>query len=469
MQLKDIYADATRKITLDLLKKENTGFDPVSKHLTWKITVNASKTPLGRVCITDELPEGLSYVAGSAKIRGLDDSNWPDDASYWPSLTDGKEVTVNAQGTQVQFDIPKELTASIKPTDGIVIVFQTKVDVDREEFMKAPTVSFANRVSMTSDENTVPITATNTAQLINKPLKKDMPNAQGNAIPYKISLNPLGMHILQGNPAEGLHLTDKLGRGLVLDENSVKRFHAVPTTILQNGAYVTILEPKPTDKGTPVKSDELAYDMVENTFHIPIPDETQPYVITYTAYATKGGTVENTIQLEGSFFESSEQKEQSHTFTLKSDSSARLSLPADLFWSLAGAKFRLYKDAVCMKPAGSEETTGENDVIVSQSVTNEKKSAKPAKPSKPNSTDGAGGSNSSPSVTNNMVTPVKAGSNMTENTVPATAAADMQAAVYAGIPKTGVEDRLWVWITGLCLCLAGAAVSMFCRRQKNKK
>lgn len=311
-------AAASESVDLEVLKKEVAEYDPKNQEIVWRITVNHGEAPLSDIEITETLPDGLTYVEGSAKISAPEQEE--------------KDMTpltgVASSAGKVAFSVPEQT-----PPAAQWLLFRTKVDVDAEEYEKQETVIYQNHISMTNAEGTTPI-ADCDFELINNPLKKTNVY-EGNVINYTVSLNPLGAELLTTMDGAKLYMKDQLGDCLFLDVDSVKITEASQTVALVNGKYLVSLEP--LGGGALVK--DVAYNTAENSFQIEIPDASKPYVITYTAYATRGGELTNTVSLVGSKLPTDgDLKSNKNNFTLDATSGARLRLPAGKFLSFSVKK-----------------------------------------------------------------------------------------------------------------------------------
>ena len=313
-----LTATASKTVDLEVLKKEVAEYDAADQEIVWRVTVNNSKTPLSTIAITETLPDGLTYVEGSAKIGAPSTEE-----ENMPALTG-----VSSSGGKVIFTVPNQDTPVAR-----WLLFRTKVDVNAKTYEDAETVTYSNHISMTNGEGSTP-QADCKFELINNPLMKTSVY-EGNVIDYTVSLNPLGADLLEKMAGATLYMKDQLGDCLYLDVDSVKIAEAQQTATLVNGKYQVTL--KPSDTWRPVT--DVAYNTAENFFQIEIPDAAKPYVITYTAYATRGGDLTNTVSLVGSKLPvDSGLKSNKNNFTLDATSGARLRLPAGKFLSFSVKK-----------------------------------------------------------------------------------------------------------------------------------
>lgn len=325
----DMTVTATETVNLDVLKKEVSSYDAAKQEIVWRLKVNTSKVPLSKATITETLPQGLSYVDGSAKIGA------PNTEESAMSALNGVEQKDGA----IIFTLPDQTAPTAQ-----WLLFRTKVDVNTEEYKEETEITYSNQISMKNAEGSDPA-ATCDFTLINNPLTKTSVN-DGNRIEYTVSLNPLGVDLSENLDGAVLYMKDQLGDCLFLDVDSVKIAAAKQVTYWDGRAYKVKLEP--IGDGTPVA--DVDYHTAENFFQIAIPDATKPYVITYTAYATRGGELTNQVSLIGSKLpENGALESQTHSFNLSASAGARLRLPAGKFLSFSVKKVKgdgnLLKDA----------------------------------------------------------------------------------------------------------------------------
>ena len=257
----------------DALVKNMPTYAPDSHILTWTISLNKRGANLGTVQVEDWLPQGVSYVDGSAKVDG----------------------------------IPIE----VSQMEGNGIVFQI------EQVTNAETLTYQTEVSETVLKAKRKVSLTNQAQLYiwedNKWQDTIMPNDAkrkktvtidqpvitkeavvgkengSNKIDYRIEINPSGVDLLNGQEGK-IWILDELGDGLILNEDSIQLYKASANN--QNGSLVL-------SKGQLETDTQISVDSVYHTFTVILPKSNQPYILTYTTYATRLKNLSNRASLQG--------------------------------------------------------------------------------------------------------------------------------------------------------------------------
>lgn len=166
-------------------------YDPSTRTLTWELFLNERAANLGSVKIEELLPDGMTYVEGSARIgynRNDGNSTTPLEAEQVVSGTDGSLTFFLENITsfcRIQFDV--------------------QVDVER---LTRETTAFSNTAKLFVIDEADPeqpwvqtASASETARLVNKLLTKTSGGVTGSgsssnrSVTYTVQLNPLGMNL----------------------------------------------------------------------------------------------------------------------------------------------------------------------------------------------------------------------------------------------------------------------------------
>lgn len=348
-EVSPITVQASQNATVTVLQKATTHYDPATKQITWKLTVNKSGVPLTGVTIEDTLPKGLHYVSGSAKI---------DDQQFDESNIRNNEPTLTFN-LQDQADKTK-LELSYKTS-----IESTEVD----EFLSSLTVSFKNKAKLISKQYASGVSVERVFRLTNQPLTKEAPKelTKDNKVQYTVKLNPLGIKLLPEGDATKLSLTDKLSAGLYPDIDSVKVYSGnVSATPYNDPCGINMTAGKDL-----ISIPGIRYDSTENTIIIPDLEDETPYYITYEAYATRTDVeLKNEVSLVGSRMPvDSTLDSTNHNLQFHASSGATFGMPPSFFSievtkvdasnkliTTAKAEFGLYKDSACTQLISSGPT-----------------------------------------------------------------------------------------------------------------
>ncbi len=271
---KNIVSQAIRWVAGgDALVKNMPTYTPDSHILTWTISLNQRGANLGTVQVKDWLPQGVSYVDGSAKVDGV-----PIEVSQ-----------INGNGIVFQIE---------QVTNAKTLTYQTEVS---ETVLKAKRkVSLTNQAQLYiwEDNKWQDTILPNDAKrkktvTIDQPVitKEAMVGKENgsNKIDYRIEINPSGVDLLNGQE-ENVWLLDELGDGLILNEDSIQLYEANVSN--QNGSLVL-------SKGQLKADTQISVDSVYHTFTVILPKSNQPYILTYTTYATRLKNLSNRVSLQG--------------------------------------------------------------------------------------------------------------------------------------------------------------------------
>ncbi|MEX1307184.1 MAG: SpaA isopeptide-forming pilin-related protein [Eubacteriales bacterium] len=133
-------------VTAELINKlNNQGYNTSNGYITWRIRINRSQTTLTDPVITDQIPDGLEYVTGSATINnGASDS-------YFTYVEDTDSSSGYTGTLTYDFD-PSSTTDTI--TDEYTITFYTRVTNPEIYANNAFIDNWRNEATLTLDGGT---------------------------------------------------------------------------------------------------------------------------------------------------------------------------------------------------------------------------------------------------------------------------------------------------------------------------
>lgn len=283
---KDATASAYVPVSLTVLRKwPMRSYDTTTNRLHWEIRLDEQSAPLGTVRVTDTLPDGVTYVPGSATVDGqpIDETD-----------TGGNYVSV--EGNQLVFYL-QNVSAQKN------IQFYTTVDTNAPEFLQKQEKAFLNTAKLEvfdNDQWVQTATAQETARLKYSILQKTAQLVDGTETGvkeahYTVKINPMRTE-LAVTEGETVVVQDTLADGLVLDLESVKLYQGVTPPVDKPGASTHTYTPK-INAGEDLEV-EPQFDAVLNRLEVPLPASDQPYVLTYTAYVTRTGVdLDNQVRL----------------------------------------------------------------------------------------------------------------------------------------------------------------------------
>lgn len=309
---------------------------------TVQANINQSTNEHGKVdvagqpiTITDTLPQGMSYVPGSATYNAHTD--------WWPHRVEGKEITPTITGGTMNFSIDtKDLTRD----DGTCFAY-AEVTYKTVAKSTGKDVVFSNHAeagSGSTNFGSSDATVKGTTKVIDKS-GKQVDNS--NHIKYTIKVNPQGADLIKNN--DTLTLTDVMDAKATFVNSSLKTANSLTGAIVTAKATVDSVKDKdgnPTTKLT-----------------IDLPDST-PITVTYEVIPSgKAGDkvhLSNTAQLSGVEEGSSTTK---NDWTIHNAGAGTVGAAgtlqinkadaSDLSRPLKGAKFELYKVDMSRLPAGT--------------------------------------------------------------------------------------------------------------------
>lgn len=218
----DASAVSQIKVSGTILKKWPMGtYYTTDNKLQWELVLNDRNAPLGTIQVIDQLPEGMQYVPGSAKLDGqpISETNAGDDGNY-----------VSQEGQSIIFHLNNIQAKQYR------VLFTTTVDPNASVVKQNKQVRFRNQATVKvwseSDQKWIQTaTASETATLNYSVLKKDVIQASGSdngvrEARYTVQINPLRMQ-LQNTSADQLVVQDTLADGLILDMDSVQLYEGI--------------------------------------------------------------------------------------------------------------------------------------------------------------------------------------------------------------------------------------------------
>lgn len=347
----DAVASAHVGVSGTVLRKwPMNNYNTADNTLDWGIEVNNRCSPLGTIQVVDVLPEGVTYVRGSARLEN------------GPSIPDGDGGDgnyVSQNGQTLTFYL-----TDVKP-QRYHIIYTTAVDTNASVVTQSKTAKFPNQATLklwSQPDNAWQTTATaaETAKLHYSILKKTAVQKDGQEpgvreAHYTVQINPLRMQLLEPG-TDQLILRDTLEDGLTLDVDSVTLYAGItPIAAKPPGGmqhdYSPVVNP-----GAQIAADSQ-YDPVQNQLEVVLPESDQPYYLTYTAYLTRAGVdLNNQVQLVNARIDDSLVRAENTVRYTTISGGASLRPPASRYCSvllkkvdadapstpLSGAEFGLY-------------------------------------------------------------------------------------------------------------------------------
>ena len=283
---KDATASAYVPVSLTVLRKwPMWTYYTDTNRLHWEIELDRSAASLGTVRVTDTLPDGVTYVPGSATIGGQPIAETDTGGDY-----------VSVEGNQLIFYLKNVSTQKD-------IQFYATVDTNASEFLQKQEKAFRNTAKLEVFDNgqwVQTATAQETARLKYAILQKTAKLTEGaekgvQEAQYTVQINPMRTELASAE-GETVVVQDTLADGLVLDLESVKLYQGVTPPVDKPGASTHTYTPK-INAGEDLEV-EPQFDAVLNRLEVPLPASDQPYVLTYTAYVTRTGVdLDNQVRL----------------------------------------------------------------------------------------------------------------------------------------------------------------------------
>ena len=290
-------------------------------YLTYVIDISKLDESVNEFSIEDLIPDGTSYVEGSAELLNKDNPSWPLVPPQVSAKVDGKTLTFEFSSTS-----NTDLLAQLKEHGNLL---RYKLNIDGELYGEQV---FKNTAHAIVDGVQYPDVKAQAERDLGKPIDKSYVYTADSApvVTYTIKINPNAGNLNPGS--DKLDVTDKMGIGLDFVRGSLE----------VNGE----------------KFDEYQYNDETHELTFSVPDETA-IVITYRCYVNLPANTEfqpddsyNTVKISGII---TDQTETTTTITGKVfESNGTTSgignsitiykyLNGDLTRPLGGAKFDIYK------------------------------------------------------------------------------------------------------------------------------
>ena len=269
-------ADSTANVSATVLTKKAPVYDYASGTMKWTVEVDAAGLSMADVVLTDDLPEGLTYVDGSLATN--------------PAITD---ASASATGQTLTINLG---TVTAKTT----ITFDTKADPETLGFSGDKPVTVANTIHMNGSADGVEFAEVSHSvqqNFSNHGLVKSSKVDNGQElIQYEVLINPYHL-ALPENPS----LVDTLDTRLQLDTDTLRFYEAT-----LSGTTSTSRDQKPeyTKNGTGEQLKVTSFDPNTNSFTVQLPidaDSRDAYVLTYTADIIdyQAGGYSNSVRFAG--------------------------------------------------------------------------------------------------------------------------------------------------------------------------
>lgn len=290
-------------------------------YLTYVIDIKKLDESVNEFSIEDLIPDGTSYIEGSAELLNKDNPSWPIVPPQVSAKVDGKNLTFEFSSTS-----NTDLLAQLKEHGNLL---RYKLNIDGELYGEQV---FKNTAHATIDGVQYPDVKAQAERDLGKPIDKSYVYTTDSApvVTYTIKINPNAGNLNPGS--DKLDVTDKMGNGLDFVRGSLE----------VNGE----------------KFNEYQYSDETHELTFSVPDETA-IVITYRCYVNLPANTEfqpddsyNTVKISGII---TDQTETTTTITGKVfESNGTTSgignsitiykyLNGDLTRPLGGTKFDIYK------------------------------------------------------------------------------------------------------------------------------
>lgn len=263
--MQSAITNTSQNVNSQVIAKTSTGYDYVTRILSWKIVVNQNNMVMPDAVITDTVPDGQAFIEGSFLIDSIE----PGDKLE----LDGNNFTIHLGEISNQ----------------VVITFDTIV-TDLSVFLSTNgNVVFQNDATLNSGITGAPsVTVRGTREVLNKAIEKNLLteyNATNGFIGWEVFIN--SNQVMMENAC----LADTLEEGLELDTESVELYYwnqdsAGNHTI---GGQV------------PAEDFSFTYDFSTRLFLMFLPDGAQGYYMKFNTDVLAPGKYSNTISFTGSY------------------------------------------------------------------------------------------------------------------------------------------------------------------------
>ncbi|WP_326512126.1 SpaA isopeptide-forming pilin-related protein [Clostridium intestinale] len=257
-----------QRVDSEIIRKEGVSYNYATREVTWKIVVNRNKMPITNAVVTDAIPNGHDYVAGSATI---DDST----AGFFNSDS-------NIESTRI---LKYTFNGTINKT--YTITFKTKI-IDLSIFNTSGNRTVENTASITGNE--IPTNGDNDSKgsktISNEIVSKTSSYTNGNAyIDWTVKSNP-NWNV----PMSGATITDILQDGLSLDTDTVELYKASVNSdgTLVQGEKVTLT------------GENVKYDINTRKFDFTFPQNSGSgaFILKFRTNVSKTGNYTNTVNFK---------------------------------------------------------------------------------------------------------------------------------------------------------------------------
>ena len=257
-----------QKVDSEIIRKEGVSYNYATREVTWKIVVNRNKMPITNAVVTDAIPNGHDYVAGSATI---------DDSTAGSFNSDS-----NIASTRI---LKYTFNGTINKT--YTITFKTKV-IDLSIFNTSGNRTVENTASITGNE--IPTNGDNDSKgsktISNEIVSKTSSYTNGNSyIDWTVKSNP-NWNV----PMSGATITDILQDGLSLDTDTVELYKASVNSdgTLVQGEKVTLT------------GENVKYDINSRKFDFTFPQDSGSgaFILKFRTNVSKEGNYTNTVNFK---------------------------------------------------------------------------------------------------------------------------------------------------------------------------
>ena len=257
-----------QKVDSEIIRKEGVSYNYATREVTWKIVVNRNKMPITNAVVTDAIPNGHDYVAGSATI---------DDSTAGSFNSDS-----NIASTRI---LKYTFNGTINKT--YTITFKTKI-IDLRIFNTSGNRTVENTASITGNE--IPTNGDNDSKgsktISNEIVSKTSSYTNGNSyIDWTVKSNP-NWNV----PMSGATITDILQDGLSLDTDTVELYKASVNSdgTLVQGEKVTLT------------GENVKYDINTRKFDFTFPQNSGSgaFILKFRTNVSKAGNYTNTVNFK---------------------------------------------------------------------------------------------------------------------------------------------------------------------------
>jgi len=256
----------TQAVQSLVLAKSGLGYNYNTRVLSWRITVNQNNMLMPNAVITDVVPAGQEYVAGSLQIDG--------------NAPSAGELNVNGNTLTVTLG---------EITNQKIITFSTVV-TDLSVFLAANgNITFLNSASLSSGIQGAPVVNVFSSQTVNnQTLTKELLTEytiDNGYIEWEVYINS------NQAPMQNAILTDTLQSGLDLNVESIELYYWNQNAS-GNRTIGTLV---------PSANYSFSYDYQTRVFLFNLPDGPQGYYLKFKTDVVAPGIYSNTISFSGTY------------------------------------------------------------------------------------------------------------------------------------------------------------------------